>query len=355
MAPKDADGAVALSSISQEFAMSSATTSPPAATPWAPVATREVLRQRADMLARMRAFFAERGVLEVDTPVLSSAATPDPQLESLRTRYVGPGVAQGCELYLQTSPEFPMKRLLASGSGAIFQICKVFRDGEAGRLHNPEFTLLEWYRPGFTFAALMDEVSELVLRILPDDAIQAPIERLSYAAAFQRFLGLDPHQASLAEIQRCAGKSGSVVGLATDTRDAWLDLLLSHHIAPQLGQDRLTFLFDYPASQAALARVRADAPPVAERFELFYQGIELANGFHELADADEQRERFERDLELRFRNGQAQVPLDERLLAALAAGLPDCSGVALGVDRLLMLALRLPSLEQVLTFPVDRA
>jgi lysyl-tRNA synthetase class 2 len=325
---------------------------------WQPSATLEVLRLRARMLAGIRAFFSERGVLEVETPCLSVAATPDPALLSFTTRYTGPLFPQGQTLYLQTSPEFPMKRLLAAGSGSIYQICKVFRDGEAGRTHNPEFTLLEWYRTGFDAAQLMAEVETLLQQLLGEHLPLAASERLSYREAFQRHANLDPHTATARDFAQAA-RAHEIHAppgmLAHHDVAIWRDLLLTHLIEPKLGQGRLTFLYDYPASQASLARVRPGTPPLAERFELYLNGTELANGFHELADASEQRTRFERQLHARSVKHQPAVTLDENLLAALASGLPDCSGVALGFDRLAMLAAGAKSLGEVIAFPVDRA
>jgi lysyl-tRNA synthetase class 2 len=251
-----------------------------------------------------------------------------------------------------------MKRLLAAGSGSIYQICKVFRDGEAGRLHNPEFTMLEWYRVGFDHHRLMDETGELVRQLLaPYLSLEAP-ERLSYREAFQRHAGLDPHTAAAGDFATSAKahKIGVPPELLTQNDLAvWRDLLLTHVVEPMLGQGRLTFIYDYPAAQASLARIQPGDPPVAARFELYLNGIELANGFHELADADEQRTRFERQLHTRAVSGQPLVPMDERLLAALAQGLPDCAGVALGFDRLVMLAAGLRTIEDVIAFPIDRA
>ena len=252
--------------------------------------------------------------------------------------------------YLQTSPEYAMKRLLAAGSGAIYQICKVFRDGERGRRHNPEFTMLEWYRPGFDHHRLMDEVDALLQAVLG----AAAAERISYADAFRRHAGIDPHAASDGELRSRVAALG-VSGIAELDRDDLLNLLLTHTVEQRLGVSRPTFLFDYPASQAALARIRPGDPPVAERFEVFIDGVELANGFHELADPDEQRRRFAADLEERRRRGLPEVAVDERLLAALAAGLPDCAGVALGVDRLVMLKAGTRNIADVIAFPIDRA
>lgn len=321
---------------------------------WRPTASLEVLKLRARMLERLRAFFSARGVLEVDTPALSRAGATDPHLASFAVSWHGP--APGT-LWLHTSPEFPMKRLLAAGSGSIYQICKVFRDGEVGRLHNPEFTLLEWYRVGFDCHRLMDETAALIADALTECRAPGAPEKLSYRAAFERHAGIDPLTADAAAFAACARRHGirAPAGMPGDDVDPWRDLLLTHVVEPQLGRGRVTLLHDYPASQAALARLRPGDPPVAERFEAYLDGIELANGFHELHDAAEQRARFERDLAKRKEQGLPAVPADERLLVALAAGLPDCAGVALGVDRLVMLAAGASSIQDVLAFPIERA
>jgi len=324
---------------------------------WRPSADLATLRLRAELLARIRTFFAARGVLEVETPALSAAAITEPNLASFSTVYSGPGARYGQRLYLHTSPEFPMKRLLAAGSGCIYQIARVFRDGEAGRRHNPEFTLLEWYRVGFDHHRLMDEVAELATELLAGRLALAEPERLSYRELFQRHLDLNPHQAGVAELAACAGARGVPIppGMPADDADPWLDLLLTHGIEPRLGAGRLTFVYDYPASQAALARLRPDDPLVGERFEVYLNGVELANGFHELGDAGEQRRRFEAENAARRSLGLPVMPVDENLLAALEAGLPDCAGVALGFDRLAMLAAGKTALAEVLAFPVERA
>lgn len=325
---------------------------------WRPSASLTTLAQRASTLARIRRFFDARGVLEVETPVLSVAATPDPALLSLATHYTGPLFPHGKTFYLHTSPEFPMKRLLAAGSGSIYQICRVFRDGEVGRLHNPEFTLLEWYRVGFDHHRLMDEVSELVTDVLADRILLEAAERLTYKEAFERYTGIDPHTATA----RTCAESASAHGISIppdllEHHDVaiWRDLLLSHLVEPRLGEGKLTFIHDFPASQASLARVQPGNPPIAERFELYLNGIELANGFHELADSGEQRARFERQLHARAAAGLPAVPLDDQLLAALTHGLPDCSGVAVGFDRLMMLVVGTDSIQDVIAFPIDRA
>ncbi|MBS0376508.1 MAG: EF-P lysine aminoacylase GenX [Proteobacteria bacterium] len=314
-----------------------------------PGAAPEALRARAGLLARCRAFFAARGVLEVETPVLAQGAATDVHLASLSTRLAG----RPAPYYLQTSPEYAMKRLLAAGSGDIYQICKVFRDEEAGPRHNPEFTMLEWYRLGFDQHALMDEVAALLGELL-GPRLAATAERLSYREALGRPLGLDPYTAPLAELAALAARHGAQGDLGPD-RDTYLDFLMAVVVGPTLGRGRLTFVHDFPASQAALARLLPGEPPVAARFEAYAQGLELCNGFHELADPAEQRRRFEQDLAIRRARGLPLPPLDERLLAALAAGLPPCAGVAVGLDRVLMVALGCGSLAEVLTFTVENA
>lgn len=327
-------------------------------TDWRPAAALEVLKLRARLLEQIRAFFSERSVLEVETPILSGAAVTDPMLASFTTRYTGPLFPHGQTLYLHTSPEFPMKRLLAAGSGSIYQVCKVFRDGESGRRHNPEFTLLEWYRVGFDHHQLMTETGELVMQLLLPSLQLNPPEKLTYREAFLRHANIDPHTATVSDYATVAKTLG--IHAPTDLHyqsdvAIWRDLLLTHVVEPKLGQGRLTFIYDYPASQASLARIQPGNPPVAARFELYFNGIELANGFHELADADEQRTRFERQLHARAAEKLPGVPMDEHLLAALEHGLPDCAGVALGFDRLVMLASGAQSIEEILPFPLDRA
>lgn len=304
-----------------------------------PEPTPDRLRARAELLADLRAFFAQRDVLEVETPLLSRSTVTDPALAPVPCG----------DRWLQTSPEYAMKRLLAEGAGPIFQVCKAFRAGEAGPRHNPEFTLLEWYRPGFDLRQLMEEVAELVCGALGDK----PVKYLSYRELFEAVLDLDPHLATTAELESCARLRVDYAGGA-ESRDTWLDLLLSHVIQPSLAG--MVFVFDYPASQAALARRRRDGDvEVAERFELFVDGVELANGYLELTDPAEQRRRFEADNAVLAARGEAPRPLDEQLLAALAAGLPDCAGVALGLDRLLMLKLGADSLADVLAFDWSRS
>jgi lysyl-tRNA synthetase class 2 len=318
---------------------------------WRPSARPEVLRARAELLGRIRSFFAQLGVMEVETPIISRAATTAPVLESLRTSLSGAG-ARAQTLYLHTSPELPMKRLLAAGSGPIFQISKVFRDGERGRLHHPEFTLLEWYRPGQGYKALMSEVADLARHVLDRPGLS--VQHLSYRELFLDRLGLDPLTADLEVLQWAAEDIPGSPDLDL-TRDGWLDLLLTHRIETGLGRGCLTFVYDYPPSQAALARIRQDADPIAERFELYCEGMELANGFQELTDPDEQRRRFAADLEERSAAGLEASPMDEEFLAALESGMPDAAGVALGLDRLLMVATGSSHIDEVLAFPVERA
>ena len=302
------------------------------------------------MLETAREFFKSRGVLEVETPILSAAAVSDPQIESLATQIAGlPGPH-----YLCPSPEYAMKRLLASGSGDIYQICKVFRDAERGRWHNTEFTMIEWYRIGLDDAALMDEVESLVASLLAATRILKPAERLTYAAALRRHAGVDAFSSSDAELLEAAARHGITCEAHLD-RDAKLDLLMGLVVGPKLGRENPCFICDYPASQAALARLKPGEPRVAARFELYLDGLELANGFHELVQPQEQRARFLQDLALRRSRGQVQPPLDENLLAALENGMPDCAGVALGFDRLVAIALGADRLADAMSFDIGNA
>jgi lysyl-tRNA synthetase class 2 len=310
---------------------------------WQPTAPLKNLHLRARLYRNIRDFFAAQKVLEVETPNLSGACVPDPNIEPFHTHGSKP-------LFLHTSPELPMKRLLAAGSGAIFQITKVFRDGEVGRWHNPEFSLLEWYRPGFNQNDLIIEVDELLQTLLHCP----PISRLNYCEVFEQHTSLHPLHSPLLALQDYATQSGLQDGHSLE-RDTCLQFILCHHIEPQLGHTCPTVITDFPASQAALARKRADNPQLAERFEVYVQGIELANGFYELTDPVEQRQRFERDLAKRQAQDMPTYPLDERFLAAIDAGLPDCAGVALGLDRLLMLMAGASHIHEVLAFPVDYA
>ena len=281
---------------------------------------------------------------------MASATGTDPHLSSLETRCRIPGEKDPRRLYLQTSPEFAMKRLIAAHSGPIYQVCKAFRDGEAGRLHNPEFTLLEWYRPEFDHHRLMNEVEELLAAVLDI----GPATRLTYREAFRMHAGLDPFSVPLETLRQYAGQLQGCAQVARSLdRDGCLELILSRVVQPRL-QRGAAFVFDFPASQACLARIRPGEPAVAARFELFVDGVELANGYHELGDSRELRQRFAAELTERRRRGLPEAPLDERLLAALEQGFPDCAGVALGIDRLVMLAAGADRLEAALSFSVSR-
>jgi lysyl-tRNA synthetase class 2 len=321
-----------------------------ALTDWRPGASLDRLRLRAALLRRLRAWFDARGVLEVDTPALSAAGATDPALESLTT------TVAGRTRYLHTSPEFPMKRLLAAGSGDIWQLCKVFRGGELGRRHNPEFTLLEFYRLDYDDHRLMGEVDGLLRHLLEGYRELGPTTRLTYAEAFARHAGVDVHRDDCGRIRARLTDAGVDVppSVVTD-RDALLNLVLAAVVEPAMDPAAPVFIHDFPASQAALARLRPGPPPAAARFELFLGGMELANGFHELADPDEQAERFLRDRAARRRAGVECPPVDRRLLAALTAGLPDCAGVAVGFDRVMMCAAGCDNISGVLSFGIERA
>lgn len=319
-----------------------------------PAASLENLQLRAKLLAKVRGFFGVRGFLEVETPILSADVTVDRHLDPMSTILAKdprkPDV--GRTLWLQTSPEFGMKRLLAAGAAAIYQITRAFRNAEVGPLHNPEFTIVEWYRVGDDMAsgmALLSEIAEAVLGT-------APAESISYAEAFERFLQIDPHKSSCNALMDRAGARGLHVpkGLVKD-RDGLLNLLLAECVEPNLGQAVPTILFDYPASQAALARIRDGDPPVAERFELYVRGIELANGYHELLDPDELRQRCAVANLARLDDGKPPMAATSRLFNAMEAGLPPATGVALGFDRLVMLAAGAKTISEVIAFPIDRA
>lgn len=321
---------------------------------WKPTASLEALQKRAEILKKIRQFFEDRGVLEVETPILGKTATPDPLIEPFETTYQGPLAANGETLYLQTSPEFAMKRLLAAGYGAMFQIGKVFRNGEFGRMHNAEFTMLEWYRPGHHYDDLIQEVSDLLSEIL--DVPEAQLH--TYRAVFEHHLEFNPHDLELCTPEYLA-KIAQAQGLVQELDEldldynGWLDLLFSEIIQPQLGLERPFVIVDFPVSMAALAQIRyseEDTQGVAERFEFYVRGVELANGYHELIDSKEQAKRFEEDLAQRQKLGRSSLLTDKKLLAALEAGLPPCSGVALGIDRLIMLALNCTRLNQVMSF-----
>lgn len=308
-----------------------------------PTATLEMLRRRSFLIQKVRDFFEERGFLEVETPILSADTVVDRNLDPMSL------TEAGRRYFLQTSPEFAMKRLVASWSVPIFQICKVFRRDECGQIHNPEFTMLEFYRPGDDLERGMQLLDDLQAEILG----RGPASRMTYCEAFQRFLGLDPLTASIAEMAQVARREKMVIPEGFDfsesaNRDDWLDFLLGERIQPELGVESPLILYDYPASQAALAVARGE---VAERFELYVDGIELANGYHELCDPAELRRRNAETNALRAADGKETLPEESRLLAAMDYGLPNCAGTAVGLDRLVMLALGASSLEEVLAFP----
>lgn len=319
---------------------------------WLPTAPIANLLKRAAVIAQVRQFFSDRGLLEVETPSMSQATVTDIHLFPFQTHYVGPGAAQGLSLYLMTSPEYHMKRLLAAGSGPIFQIGRSFRNEESGRHHNPEFTMLEWYRPYYDMYRLMNEVDDLLQQIL--DCGSA--ETVSYQQVFIRHIGVDPLSADKAQLCDAAIKLNlGDIASHEDDRDTLLQLLFAMGVEPNIGRDKPTFVYNFPATQAALAEISTEDHRVADRFEAYFKGIELANGFRELSDATEQRQRFNQDNRKRAALNLPQQPIDENLLSALEHGIPACSGVALGVDRLVMLALKADSLAEVIAFPVDRA
>ena len=318
--------------------------------PWAPSAGAPALRARAALYRSLREFFASRDVLEVDTPILSRASGTDPALAPLRTP------CGGREAWLHTSPEFAMKRLLASGLGDIYQLCHVFRDDESGRHHNPEFTMLEWYRVGFDHHQLMDEVDELLRGVLPADRLPRATRRLTFHEALGEGTGLDADAVDAVSLRACLRDADVPWPEACgEDREALLDLVLGDVVGPALGNDGAVMIYDYPANRAALARVRPGPPARAERFEVYLGGLELANGFHELTDGEEQRRRFAAEQAARERAGLATVPVDQALLDALDHGMPACAGVALGVDRLLMQIIGARHLDEVLAFPIARA
>ncbi|MAD47510.1 MAG: EF-P lysine aminoacylase GenX [Oceanospirillaceae bacterium] len=305
---------------------------------WQPTASRDALLARQRLYQTIRRYFSEQDVTEVETPYLSQASVCDPNIEPMQTLD---------QRYLHTSPEYAMKRLLCAGYGDIFQIARVFRRGEAGHRHNPEFSMLEWYRVGWDDQRLMQEVAALTRLMLAPGYAQLPVEHLQYAEALSRYAGVNVFTATDSDIA-AAGRQLAGQDLQL-SRDGWLDIIMSHAVEPALSKDTLVFIDEFPASQAAMAKVTANdsGQPVARRFELYFNGAELANGYYELTDADEQRRRFEAEADGR--------PLDERLLNALQHGMPACAGVAMGLDRLLMTLLNTDSIADVLAFDWGRA
>lgn len=313
---------------------------------WRPGASRGAMEERARLLAAIRTFFARRRVMEVETPVLSQAGNSDPNIGIISTD-------DHRKRYLRTSPEYAMKRLLAAGYGDIYELGRVFRNGEKGSQHNPEFTMLEWYRVGMDYLELAAEVIELTRECGDGDFEGWDEQRLSYCELFLEHTGLDPFTCGENELSVCAAERGIIAGPMEHPE--WLDLILAEVIQPSLPGESFTIVYDFPPEQAALARIRADDPNVAERFEVYLGQMELANGYQELTDPEEQLQRFERESRLREIRGESPLPLDTRLIEALRHGLPDCSGVALGVDRLLMCLLKIDRIDPVLAFSDGRS
>ncbi|MCL7772251.1 elongation factor P--(R)-beta-lysine ligase [Pasteurella multocida] len=317
---------------------------------WQPSASIENLLARAKIIAEIRRFFTDRGLLEVETPVLSEFGVTDVHLSTFNTTFISPTAEKSKALWLSTSPEYHMKRLLAAGSGPIFQLCHVFRNEEAGQRHNPEFTMLEWYRPHFDMYRLINEVDYLLQQILDCK----PTESLSYQFVFQEYVGLDPLSAEKAELVAKA-KQYHLQQAEQEDRDTLLQFLFSTVVEPNIGKENPVAVYHFPATQAALAQISSEDHRVAERFEFYYKGLELANGFHELTDVNEQLHRFEQDNVQRQKMGLPQRQIDKRLLGALQAGVPNCSGIALGVDRLLMIALGANAIHEVMAFGIENA
>lgn len=310
----------------------------------------KLLEVKARLYADIRAYFNKTGVMEVHTPVLSFSGNTDPQIESFTTMYSGAAEQKLKTMYLHTSPEFFMKRLLSQGSGSIYQLASVFRQAEVGRFHNPEFEMLEWYRVDFNYQELMDDVVSLIYSL---SQREISVNKISYEQAFKSIL-VNPHNCSIEKLNQVANNHGISLQTSEDLdKDQWLALLMTHVIEPSFDKEKLTFIYDFPASQASLAKIRQDKFPIAERFELYWGGVELANGFTELLDEDEQRNRFIHDNELRVQVGLNEVSIDDLFLDALVKGLPACSGVAIGLDRLLMVLAQLDSLKEAMAFDID--
>lgn len=322
---------------------------------WQPSCSVEHLRKRAQMLAAIRRFFDLRQVLEVETPLLCQTTGTDPQLDFFSSEFTP--FPHRHPLFLQTSPEFAMKRLLAAGSGSIYQICKAFRNGEAGRYHNPEFTMLEWYRIDHSLSQLMAEVAELLLQVLQPFLPTLSVTQVSYQQLFLETTGLDPLRFVLSDYQDYARRNGfaEAVALCAEDHGMWLDFIFSHRVQQAMLADSIYLVASYPSIQSSLARLNVEDERISERFEVFINGVELGNGYFELADAAEQERRFGREIAYRAAHGLPAVKQDQRLLAALHSGLPDCSGVAIGLDRLLMIATGAAAIDEVLAFPLANA
>lgn len=319
---------------------------------WRPACDLKQLQSRAQMLTKIRSFFQQRSVLEVETPLLCHATGTDSQLD-----FFSSDATKNQSMFLQTSPEFAMKRLLAAGSGSIFQISKAFRKGESGRFHNPEFSILEWYRVGFSLHQLMDEVIELINEVLTEVYSINEVKKISYVDLFEQVTGLNPLRFNQKEYARYARKNEltDAISLCGDDYSMWLDFIFSHKVQVTLNDYSISLVYGYPAVQSSLARLNKENPAIADRFEVFIAGVEIGNGFFELADAKEQEKRFDNENRVRKSKGLVQVEKDELFLDALLSGLPDCCGIALGLDRLLMVKTNSEYLDDVLAFPFERA
>ena len=323
---------------------------------WQPTASLEIVKIKARLLSKLRAFFAEKEILEVQTPVLSQAGNTEPTIESFVIQQYENSKGQIQPSFLNTSPEFSMKRLIAAGFGSIYQITPVFRQNEQSKRHNSEFTLLEWYRLDFDHHALMGEVNALLRFVAEDFLTLDRSQFFSYQEVFKKHLNIDPFNTTCDELKESTANAGiDVVGMENSALDTWLDLLMSQVIEKKLPLNCPVFIYDYPASQAALAKVTQGENPVAERFELYINGMELANGFHELTDADEQEKRFIKEQKQRKEKGQQGILADHHLIDALKYGLPECAGVAIGLERLLMVLTKKDHINDVITFPFERA
>lgn len=322
---------------------------------WQPTCSIELLRLRAQILDDIRRFFSTRAVLEVETPVLSYSSGTDPQLDFFTTDYCSPPLQH--TLFLQTSPEFAMKRLLAAGSGSIYQICKAFRNGESGRFHNPEFTLLEWYRVGFTLSQLMDEIAELMAVLFNGHRALKPTQRFSYQEIFKCYTGLNPLEFSYQDYCAYAleNQLSDAVSICGYDHALWLDFIFSHKVQPRLGENSVCMVHGYPVCQSSLARINEYNSQITDRVEVFLNGIELGNGYYELTDAKEQERRFDQEIAIRQQRKYPVTVKNKHLVAALEAGLPECSGIAIGLDRLLMLLANSATINDVLNFPLHRA
>jgi elongation factor P--(R)-beta-lysine ligase len=323
---------------------------------WQPSMNWQNAKKRAEVLTQIRAFFLARNIIEVETPLLSHATVTDVHLDAFITQYNYSPEShfnQPIPLYAQTSPEFAMKRLLASGYGSCYQICKAFRHEQHGRYHNPEFTMLEWYRIGFDHFQLMDEVADLIKLVLGCPKV----EQISYQALFLREVDVDPLIANTEQLLALISRHGKLSDWLEkeDSIDTLLQFVMAELIEPNIGKDTPCFVYNFPASQASLAKICRQDSRVAERFECYFKGIELANGFHELTNAEEQSARFNQDNEVRAQLGKGKHDIDINFIAALESGLPTCAGVALGIDRLMMLALSTPKIDEVITFPISNA